>query len=128
MTFYRYPLRVPTFNRALGVLRRFPVHVRLLAELCAHARTPWYAKAGIVAVIAYSLSPLDIVFDFIPILGHIDDAAIIGFGIAGCIRLIPPAVLAECRVRAQSPGKSLSAMWHLLLWVTIAVFAIGTFV
>lgn len=118
---------MPTVTRALRSLRHIPANIRLLAEVCAHAATPWYVKAGIAAILAYNLSPFDAVFDFIPILGHLDDAAIVGFGIAGCLQLVPPPVLAECRTRAQSDSSN-AAMWHLLLWVSIAVFAIEFFI
>jgi uncharacterized membrane protein YkvA (DUF1232 family) len=60
-------------------------------------RTPWYAKAVIWLVVTYAFSPIDLIPDFIPVLGHLDDLLIIPAGLALAIRLIPPEVLAEAR-------------------------------
>lgn len=68
-------------------------------------RTPWVAKAVAFCTIAYALSPIDLIPDFIPILGYLDDLILIPAGIALAIRLIPADVLAEARVKAA--GSSL---------------------
>ena len=60
-------------------------------------RTPWYAKVVAFCTIAYALSPIDLIPDFIPILGYLDDLFIVPAGIALAIRLIPPEVLEEAR-------------------------------
>ena len=60
-------------------------------------RTPWYAKVVAFCTIAYALSPIDLIPDFIPILGYLDDLFIVPAGIALAIRLIPPEVLKEAR-------------------------------
>jgi len=67
-------------------------------------RTPWYAKAIALITVAYALSPIDLIPDFIPVLGYIDDLFIVPAGIALAIRLIPAEVLAEARVRAAGSG------------------------
>ncbi len=64
-------------------------------------RVPWYAKALAVCVVAYALSPIDLIPDFIPVLGYLDDLVLVPLGIALVLRLIPRDVLAECRQRAQ---------------------------
>lgn len=61
-----------------------------------HQATPWYAKLLIGLVISYALSPLDLIPDFIPILGYLDDLILIPAGIALAIKLIPEDVIAEC--------------------------------
>jgi uncharacterized membrane protein YkvA (DUF1232 family) len=63
-------------------------------------RTPWYAKALAVAVAGYALSPLDLIPDFVPVLGYLDDLLIVPLGIVAVVRLIPPQVMAESRAAA----------------------------
>src|SRR6478735_10023357 len=65
-------------------------------------RTPWYVKALALAVAAYALSPIDLIPDFIPVLGYVDDLLIVPLGIALVIRLIPAEVMAEHRARAAA--------------------------
>jgi uncharacterized membrane protein YkvA (DUF1232 family) len=63
-------------------------------------RTPWYAKATAGAVAAYALSPIDLIPDFIPVLGYLDDLVIVPLGIALAISLIPSNLMAEYRSEA----------------------------
>ena len=67
-----------------------------------HPRTPWYAKVVTGAVVAYALSPIDLIPDFIPVLGYLDDLVVVPAGIALAVRLVPADVLAECRARAAN--------------------------
>jgi len=63
-------------------------------------RTPWTAKACVALVVAYALSPIDLIPDFIPVLGYLDDMILVPAGIALAIRLIPPQVMDEARKTA----------------------------
>jgi uncharacterized membrane protein YkvA (DUF1232 family) len=63
-------------------------------------RTPWYAKLLVAAVVAYAVSPIDLIPDFIPVLGQLDDLLLLPIGIALAIGMVPPAVLEESRARA----------------------------
>lgn len=65
-----------------------------------HPSTPWYAKVWAALVVAYALSPIDLIPDFIPVIGYLDDIILVPIGIFVAIRLIPKPVLAECRERA----------------------------
>lgn len=65
-------------------------------------RTPWYAKALGVFVVAYALSPIDLIPDFIPVLGYVDDVLLLPGLIWLTIRLLPPEILAECRLQADN--------------------------
>ena len=56
-------------------------------------RTPWYAKALAICVAGYALSPIDLIPDFVPFLGYLDDVVIVPLGILAVVKLIPPAVL-----------------------------------
>ena len=64
---------------------------------CKHLHTPWYAKALGFFVVAYALSPIDLIPDFIPVLGYVDDVLLLPGLIWLAIRLTPAAILAECR-------------------------------
>lgn len=86
-------------------------------------RVPWHAKllAGLVA--AYALSPIDLIPDFIPVLGYLDDLLIVPAGIWLCIRLIQPALFAELRAEAQERVKPVSRLGLalvLIAWLMIA--------
>src|ERR1044071_2517499 len=67
-------------------------------------RTPWYAKALIFFVVAHTFSPIDLIPDFIPVLGYLDDLIITPGGLWLAVRLIPPEVLAEARATAATQG------------------------
>jgi uncharacterized membrane protein YkvA (DUF1232 family) len=90
-----------------------------------HAGVPWYAKAWALIVAAYAFSPIDLVPDFIPVLGYLDDLVLIPLGVALAIRLIPPAILAECRAEARRvreagrPTNWTAGIIILLLWLII---------
>jgi len=66
-----------------------------------HKRTPWYAKVLIVAIVCYALSPIDIVPDFIPFLGYLDDLIIIPAAIVITIKLIPKDIYRDCQREAE---------------------------
>jgi uncharacterized membrane protein YkvA (DUF1232 family) len=68
---------------------------------CRHPRAPWHAKALGVFVVAYALSPIDLIPDFIPVLGYLDDLLLLPGLIWLAIRLLPADVLAECRMQAD---------------------------
>jgi uncharacterized membrane protein YkvA (DUF1232 family) len=85
-------------------------------------RTPWYAKALIFFVIAHTFSPIDLIPDFIPVLGYLDDLIITPGGLWLAVRMIPPEVLEAARVTAatqsvdRSVGK-IGAAIVVLLWI-----------
>jgi uncharacterized membrane protein YkvA (DUF1232 family) len=67
-----------------------------------HPRTPWYAKVLAVLILGYALSPIDLIPDFIPVIGYLDDLIIVPAGIILLIKIIPRDILEECRTKAQS--------------------------
>lgn len=93
-------------------------------------RVAWYAKALAGAVAAYALSPIDLIPDFIPILGYVDDLLIVPAGIWLVIRMIPPALMLEFRReadrRAERPKSNRAAVIIILIWI-IAVGGLGWF-
>lgn len=88
-------------------------------------RTPWYAKAFATLVVAYALSPIDLIPDFIPVLGYLDDLILIPLGIWGAVRMIPAPILAESREKAADAfkdGKPVSRAAGVviaLIWVAL---------
>ena len=70
-------------------------------------RTPWYAKVAAILVIAYALSPIDLIPDFIPVLGYLDDLIILPLGIFFAIKLIPAEIMASAREKAASSDQAL---------------------
>ncbi len=83
-------------------------------------RVPWYAKALAAAVAAYALSPIDLIPDFIPVLGLLDDLLLVPAGIWLAIRLIPPELMAELRHRAERqarPNSLAAAAAIVALWI-----------
>jgi uncharacterized membrane protein YkvA (DUF1232 family) len=94
-------------------------------------RVPWYAKAVAAAVAAYALSPIDLIPDFIPVLGYLDDLIIVPLGIMLALRLIPPALIAEFRAEAARrealPTSRAAAAGIVALWLAAAALLIWLF-
>lgn len=90
-------------------------------------RIPWYAKGVLALTVAYALSPIDLIPDFIPVLGYLDDLILIPAGIASAVSLMPPDVLAEYRERAKTEGgtKNIHSRAGLLIVVLIWLFALS---
>ena len=95
------------------------------------ARTPWYAKVLAGAIVAYALSPIDLIPDFIPVLGLLDDLLLLPAAIWVTVRLVPDAVLADARLRADAtlerPTSRSAAVVIVAVWVACAV-ALGAWI
>ncbi len=97
---------------------------------CRDPRTPWYARVMAGVVVAYAFSPIDLIPDPIPIIGYLDDLILVPLGVALVIRLIPPAVLDECREEAgQLMGAGKPVSWVaagviIAVWLLLAVCAV----
>lgn len=89
-------------------------------------RVPWYAKLAAGAVAAYALSPIDLIPDFIPVLGYLDDLIIVPLGILLAIKLIPAALFAEFREQAvrseQRPTSRAGLLFIVAVWVIAAAW------
>lgn len=100
--------------------KEFKREVAALSLACGHPRTPLPAKVVAACVVAYALSPLDLIPDFIPVLGYVDDLILVPAGIALAVRLIPEEVMAESRAKAERserPGSWLGAAAVVALWL-----------
>ena len=105
--------------------------VMTLCFAIKHPLTPWYARAFAAVLTTYALSPIDLIPDFIPILGYLDDLIIVPVGVWLLLRLVPTQVLADSRTQAdewflQGKQKPLSffglaiilAVWCFAVWAT----------
>jgi uncharacterized membrane protein YkvA (DUF1232 family) len=81
--------------------RRAKEEMRVLRAIARHPRTPRAAKWLAAGLAAYALSPIDLIPDFIPVLGHLDEAILLPLGIVLLYRLTPRAVVEECRARVS---------------------------
>lgn len=101
-----------------GALKRDVIALWIAAR---ERRTPWLAKATAAVVAAYALSPIDLIPDFIPILGLLDDLILVPLGIAMALRLIPPPLMAEFRAaaarRAGRPTSMAGAAVVAVVWL-----------
>ena len=92
-------------------------------------RTPWYAKAWALVVVAYALSPIDLIPDFIPVLGYLDDLVLLPLGIALAVKLIPAGVMADARLtETKAEGDAIGkigAVVIALVWLILVGLAIG---
>lgn len=105
--------------------RRLKLDVVALWIAARHPRVPWYAKALAGAVAAYALSPIDLIPDFIPIIGYLDDLLIVPAGIWLVVRLIPPPVMSELRDEAARRIRPTSYAGLAFVLSTWLAFAIG---
>lgn len=121
----------------MRVIERWKQKARALTQethaiylCCKDPRTPWYAKTFAGCIVAYALSPIDLIPDFIPILGYVDELILLPLAIAGVRRMIPPVVLVECRLKAeeaaiQRKGKNwMVAGIIIAIWIILAVWIV----
>ncbi|WP_050180102.1 YkvA family protein [Domibacillus robiginosus] len=105
--------------------RQLKRHLFVLYFACRDPRVPWYAKAFTACVVAYAFSPIDLIPDFIPVLGFVDDILLVPLGIFLSLKMIPLQVRADCEVRAQElmkkgkPKNWKAGIVVLLVWTAV---------
>lgn len=93
-------------------------------------RVPWYGRVFAACVVAYAFSPLDLIPDPIPVLGHLDDVVLIPLGVALALRMIPPEVMADSRAKARAaaqagrPTNWVAAGVIVAIWILLAALTI----
>jgi len=103
--------------------------VAALFRAARHPRTPWYAKLLMLMIVAYAVSPIDLIPDFVPVIGLLDDVLLLPLGIAIVLRMIPETVMAECRAQAQMNEKErtrfgrFGAIGVALIWLLLLILA-----
>lgn len=104
-------------------VRELKTNVLVLYLACRDPRTPWYARAIAAVVVSYALSPIDLIPDFIPVLGALDDLILVPLGLLLAIRLIPENVMVENRAKADEMVKNhiplgrSAAIAIIILWI-----------
>uniref|UniRef100_UPI00403FB50E YkvA family protein n=1 Tax=Paenibacillus sp. FSL R7-0216 TaxID=2921677 RepID=UPI00403FB50E len=110
--------------------RKLKKKIFLLYFAYQDRRTPWYAKIFAVCVVAYAFSPIDLIPDFIPVLGYLDDVILIPLGIAIALRMIPESVIreyeaiAEERLKKGKPRNWFAGSLILLVWIVAIIWMI----
>jgi uncharacterized membrane protein YkvA (DUF1232 family) len=110
--------------------RRLKTETYALYLACKDPRVPWYARLFAACVVGYAFSPIDLIPDFIPILGYLDDLILVPLGLALALRMIPPGVLADCRAQAQArdrqgkPINWIAAGVIIVIWLVLAALAL----
>ena len=134
MAFHRSSTEIANHNHVKRLERwkqrasQLKQEVRALALACKDPRVPWYAKLLAVCIVAYAFSPIDLIPDFIPVLGYLDDLILVPLGIYFLLKLIPPEVLAESRSRAKaaadlkSPTRRLAVAVIIAIWIILALW------
>ena len=95
-----------------------------------HPKTPWVAKILSGIIVAYAFSPIDLIPDFIPVLGYLDDFILVPLGIALVLKMIPKEIMNECRSQAQTNLQSekpvfwAAAVIIVLMWLTVIIIVL----
>ena len=106
---------------------KLKLNIAVLYLAYKHELTPWYAKVVAIITVGYALSPIDLIPDFIPVLGFVDDAIILPAFIWLSLRLIPNQVKELCRVEAEDlfpngkPKNFIAGGIIILIWIGIVV-------
>jgi uncharacterized membrane protein YkvA (DUF1232 family) len=118
------------FEKIKAWARNLKRQIFILYYACKDARVPWYVKAFTVCVVAYAFSPIDLIPDFIPILGYLDDVILLPLGIMLALKMIQKDVLSDCEVKAEEmmengkPKNWIVGSIIVLIWGVIAVWAV----
>ena len=115
-------------NRLKGWAKQLKRHLFMLYIACRDPRVPWYAKVFTACVVAYAFSPVDLIPDFIPVLGYIDDIILVPLGIFLALKMIPTPVMNDCEKQAQElmkdgkPKNWTAGVIVLLIWTAAFVW------
>lgn len=118
---------IERWKRRVGQLKRETYAIYLAYR---DPRVPWYAKVLIAFVVVHTLSPVDLIPDFIPVLGYLDDLIIAPLGIVLALKMIPEDVMDESRRRAQAiveqdkPTSRVAAAVIVVIWLLVAALII----
>ena len=112
--------------------RHFKIEIYALYLAYRDPRVPLYAKAFVALVVGYAFSPIDLIPDFIPVLGYLDDLVLIPLGVAVALKMIPEKVMEDCRIRSKevmSKKKPVNwaaaiviiSIWLMLITITVVL-------
>ncbi|MGW6663462.1 YkvA family protein [Peribacillus sp. NPDC055009] len=107
-----------------GNLKR---QIFILYFACKDERVPWYAKVFTACVVAYAFSPIDLIPDFIPILGYLDDVILVPLGIIIALKMIPKSVLTECESKAEEMMKNDKQKYWIVGSIIVLIIFQGSY-
>lgn len=112
------------FKRFLSILRGLRQETLMLYYAVRDPRTPWYAQAFVALIVAYAFSPIDLIPDFIPILGFVDEMILLPLAISLALRMLPAPVIADARRQAEAstrkkPRILMGALIIVLIWIVL---------
>lgn len=111
--------------------RQFKTETYALYLAYRDPHVPWYARLWAIVVVAYAFSPIDLIPDFIPVLGYLDDLVLVPLGVLLAIKLVPAEVMTECRQRAQAeldgrkPVNWAAAAIIMGIWLLLAAYVVS---
>jgi uncharacterized membrane protein YkvA (DUF1232 family) len=114
-------------TRRQAEARRLRREVHALYLACRDPRVPWYAKTLAAGIVAYAFSPIDLIPDFIPVLGYLDELVLLPLGVLAVRALIAGPVMTNCRERADAalqqgkPVSRVGAAFIVAIWLLLAV-------
>ena len=120
-----------TIERWKQKSRHLKIEIYALYLAYRDPRVPWYAKAFVALVVGYALSPIDLIPDFIPVLGYLDDLILIPLGVAVALKMIPEKVMEDCRIRSKEvmskkkPINRIAAVVIICIWLMLIVVTIA---
>lgn len=120
-------------ERFKGRMKKIKEDIFVIAEAVKHPETPFYIKVLALIVVAYAFSPIDLIPDFIPVLGYLDDLILVPLGIAVLLKLLPDHIIQESREIVAANGKVKKKNWLagaviLLLWAAAIYWLVGLLV
>ena len=114
-----------------SLLKKLRIEAHAVWLAARDRRTPWYARAFGLLIAAYALSPIDLIPDFIPVLGLVDDALIVPAGVWLFLKMLPPGLFEEHRAEAEAaaerPSSIAGAVVIVAIWIVAALIALSYF-
>ncbi len=125
---------VKAFEKWKQKSRHLKIEIYALYLAYRDPRVPWYAKAFVALVVGYAFSPIDLIPDFIPVLGYLDDLVLIPLGVAVALKMIPEKIMEDCRIRSKEvmskkkPINRKAAVVIICIWLMLIVMTIALIV
>ena len=123
-------MKLQTIERWKQKTKHIKIEIYALYLAYRDPRVPWYAKALVAVVVGYAFSPIDLIPDFIPVLGYLDDLILLPLGVAIALKMIPEEVISDCRKRSkevlsqEKPVNWMAAIVIISIWLILIVMTV----
>ena len=123
-------IKLQTIERWKQKTKHIKIEIYALYLAYRDPRVPWYAKALVAVVVGYAFSPIDLIPDFIPVLGYLDDLILLPLGVAIALKMIPEEVISDCRKRSkevlsqEKPVNWMAAIVIISIWLILIVMTV----